>query len=188
MTNTITFNVTTDKNQTQKFTFQTTDSKLINSIITVKDNNTITKADMQKLQAVAQQAGDAGILEIEDLNGDEKLKLANSNKYSDQYEITLSADKKYFQVKVKDSWKNPLLSDIKADFGLKDGVLVTKDGIPHGNENLIDKRFKTSDVYAGNNADYDRVKLQAGDTINIPVSQITSLNGPWGFWGRLLKP
>ena len=83
MTSTITFNVTTDKNQTQKFTFQTTDSKLINSIITVKDNNTITKADMQKLQAVAQQAGDAGILEIEDLNGDEKLKLANSNKYSD---------------------------------------------------------------------------------------------------------
>ena len=100
----------------------------------------------------------------------------------------MSADKKYFQVKVKDSWKNPLLSDIKADFGLRDGVLVTKNGIPHGNENLIEERLKTSDTHLGKNTDYNKVKLQAGDTINIPVSQITSLDGPRGFWGRLLKP
>lgn len=185
----VTLNIAKSNGQTQKFTVQTENKQFINSIINFDENGNISLEDSKKLRDIASRAGDAGILEFEDLNGQNKLKLAELNKYSEMYEITLSKDGKLFEVKVKNSWQDPKLSDIIADFGVRRDVFVQKQEIPHGNEELFKKRINESDLFgAGDkNQDYSRIQFKAGDTIRIPVSEISSLDGPRGFWGRLFN-
>ncbi len=183
MTDIITLNVANGNNATRKFSIQVDgDKELISSVITIRSNDTITEADMKKLQEVARRGGDAGILEQCDLGAGEKLKLAQMNKFSEYYDITLSADKKYFKVKIKDAGffcKNPNLSVIKSDFGLRDGVLVNKDRIQHGNEGVIPRTAP--------DGNFDNVELEVGDVINIPVSEINIDGSPTGTIGRFFS-
>ncbi len=176
MGDTVTLNVV-NKNQQQarKFTIQVEDKNFINSIVTVKDNNTITESDVQKLQQVAQRSGDYGIIEGSDLNGEEKLNLANNFKFNEYYDIKLSADKKYFQITIKKTpWycSDPTLGVIKSDFGIRDNVLVKKGSIPYDNAGVIPA--------SSHGAGYDNIKIPAGKTINVPVSEINIDSTPHG--------
>ena len=164
-----------------KHTCLTEKKSFINSIITVSENNTISKSDINKLNEVAQRSGDTGIIEHSDLNGEEKKNLALANDFEKYYDISVSNDGKYLQVTIKDAGtfcKNPNLADIKSDFGIKDGVFVQKGNIPHGNEGVIPSS-------AGGN--FDGVEISAGKTINIPVSEININGSPRGQWGRFFS-
>ena len=181
MADTVTLNVANGSSAPRKFSIMTEDKSLINSIVTVK-NNTISTSDMEKLQSIARKNGDAGVLEQCDLGAEEKLQLAKLNKFSEYYDITISNDKKYFKVKIKDAGmfcKNPNLATIKSDFGLRDGVLVNKGSIPHGNEGVI----PSSSYGAG----FDSIELNVGDTINIPVAEINIDGSPRGGFGRFMS-
>lgn len=173
----------------RKFTFQTENVKLIKSIVTVK-NNTISESDMKKLQETAKKGGDLGILESCDLNAQEKVNLAKLNNFSEYYDIKPSQDGKYLVVTIKKCGmftQDPTLGTIKSDFGVRDNVFVTKEGIPHGNELIIEKRSKAGSSADGRNTDYDQAKLRPGDVLNIPVSEINISDTPRGFWGRLFQ-
>ena len=189
MTETISLNIAKSNGQIQKFTVQTENKQIINSILNFDENGNISIEESKRLKDIAGRAGDAGILEFADLSGQDKLKLADANKYSDMYEISLSKDGKFFKVKIKDSMKDPKMSDIKADFGVSDGVFIQGSEFPYGNEALFNKRIDESDLYGfdDKNKNYDRIQFKAGDTIKIPVNEIQSLNGPRGFLGRLFK-
>lgn len=183
MPTTVTLNVQqTNKQINKPATVQVENKSLINCIFPNINNNTITEAQLEKLQEIARKNGDACILEQCDLGAEEKLQLAVMNNFSKYYDITLSDDNKYFKVKIKDAGmfcKNPNLGVIKDDFGLKDGVLVQQGNIPHGNEDVIPK----SSYGAG----YDNVELQVGDVINIPVSEINIEGTPKGGFGRFIS-
>lgn len=191
MVHTVIFNVDTKNSNGRTFTLNVTDKSYVNSIITVKDNNSITEDDVTKLQQAAARNGDFGILEACDLNGDEKLNLAMLQNFSKYYDIKLSDDKKYFEVKVKNAGtfiKNPSLGTIKKDFGIRDNVLVTKDrGIPYGNESVIREAGQPGTIGDGSKEgiDYDKAVIKVGKTINIPVDEINITDTPCGFWGRL---
>ena len=187
MTDTVTFNVANGNKSTRKFTFQTESKELINSIITVGSDNTISHSDMVKLQETARKNGDAGILEQCDLSAEEKLKMAELNGYNGPYELSLSEDKKFLKVKVKKTkwyYPDPQLRTIKADFGIEAKVLVTKDGIPYGNEGVISKRAEPGSSADGRNTDYDVAELKAGDVINLPIALVKLNSKPQGFWQR----
>lgn len=180
MADTITLNVTNPNNTTRKFSIMAENETLINSIVTVK-NNTISYSDMEKLQNIAKRNGDAGVLEQCDFGAEEKLALAKLNKFGEYYDITLSNDKKYFKVKIKDAGMfcaNPNLATIKSDFGIKDNVLVQKGGIPHGNEGVI------TGSHGGN---FDGVTMNPGEVINIPVEEININGTPSGGFSRFLS-
>ena len=87
----LTFNVTnsTTQQSTKTYTCLTENKAFINSIITVGSENTVTETDIKKLQEVAARSGDMGIIEQSDLNGEEKIKLANANGFSDYYELNV---------------------------------------------------------------------------------------------------
>lgn len=183
----VTLNIANSNGRT--FTIPTKNEQFINSIVNVK-NNTITNQDVITLQNIARCNGDAGILENCDLNGQQKLKLAMMNNYSEYYDIKLSNDGKMFKITVKETpWytKNPNLATIKSDFGIGNGVLVQKGNIPYGNDTLINKRAQAGSSADGRNTDYDKAVLEAGDTINIPVACV-SINGtPRGGFGRFFQ-
>ena len=183
MGNSITFNVVNSDNKvTNTYTCMLENKSFINSIITVGDNNSIRESDVKKLTDIAQRSGDLGIIEHSDLTGEEKKNLALANNFGEYYDITVSKDGKYLQVKIKDAGffcKNPNLATIKSDFGIRDGVFVQKDNIPHGNEDVIPE----STYGAG----YDSVELLVGETINIPVSEININGTPRGGFGRFLS-
>lgn len=182
MTDNITFNIANGNASTRKFSFKAESKELINSVITVGANNTITYSDMVKLQEIARKNGDAGVLEQCDLGAEEKLKLANMNDFGKYYDITLSPDKKMFQVKIKDAGmlcKNPNLAVIKSDFGVRSDVFVKGEEIQYGNENVI--------PYSAPGGDFDSVELSVGDVINIPVAEINIDGSPSGGLGRFLS-
>lgn len=180
MTSTITLNLAKTNNTNAKtFSIRTENKSLLNAIVGDIKNETITEAQMHRLQEVAGRNGDAGILESCDLGGAEKINLAKMNGFSQYYDISLSDDKKYFKVKIKDAGalcKNPNLATIKADFGLRDGVLVQKGKIPHGNDGVI-----PSSTGGGG---FDGVELKVGKEINIPVSEINITGSPRGAVAR----
>ena len=179
----VTFNI---KDTNNKFSILTTDKTFINSIITVK-NDTITSKDIPKLQEVAKRSGDLGVIENSDLSPEEKLTLATQRKFGKPYELSLSPDKKYLQVKVKKTkwyYPNPQLKTIKSDFGIPDNILVTQNGIPHNNEALIKKRAEQGSSANDKNTDYDNAELEAGDTINLPINMVNLSDKPQGFWKR----
>lgn len=103
MSTTVTLNIQSGNN-TSKGSINVADKKLLNCIFPNMQNNTITEAEFKHAQDVARRAGDKGIIEKEDLQtATEKLELAKLNKYGDMYDLSLSDDKKYFIIKVKDS-------------------------------------------------------------------------------------
>ena len=170
----------------KSFTLNVENSKYINSVVNVGENNTITPEQMKQLQNIAARSGDLGVLELCDLTPAEKINLAKINGYSEYYNIKISKDGKYYQVEIKETgtWtKDPNLGTIKKDFGVRDGVFVQGHEIPYGNEDLIYNREKgrTADE---RNIDYDKTKLKPGDVINIPVSEVTIQDSPRGKWGR----
>ena len=180
MPSSITFSVVNSSNkEIRKYTCLTEDKSYINSIITVGKNNSIKQADVNKLKEVANRSGDAGVIEQSDLNGQEKKNLALANNFGDYYDITVSKDGKYLQVKIKDTTIDPNLADIKNDFGVRDNVFVQKGNIPHGNEGVI----PSSSYGAG----YDSITIKAGETLNIPVSEINIDGKPRNFAGRFLS-
>gem|GEM_PF-4603570 len=178
----VTFNVTNDNKSTQTYTMKVEDKKFINSIIDVKDNN-LTTAQLQQLKDVAARSGDANILERCDLTPQDNIKLAELNGYGKYYEITLSSDRKFYQVKIKDTAKDPTVGTIKRDFGVRDNVFVQKSDIPYGNEALLRNAKKSS---LDNYTDWDTAQLRPNNVINIPVEEVTIQNSPRGFLGRLL--
>lgn len=188
MSDLVTLNVAAKNSKTNRtFSVQVENKNFINSIVTVK-NGTITESDVKKIQQAAGRSGDYGVLENCDLNADEKLNLALANKYSKYYDISLSNDKKYFVVTVKETpWymSNPDLGVIKSDFGIRPNVFVQKGEIKYGNEELINKRAEPGSTPDGRNTDYDAAKLLPGDTINIPVNEIQITGSPAGVLGRL---
>ena len=188
MPDAVTLNITTDNNGTKPFTINVEDKKFINSVITVGDNYTITEEQAKKLQEIARRNGDFGILELCDLNSNEKINLAYINGYGEYYEIKLSKHGKYYQVTIKETGfftKDPTLNTIKVDFGVRFGVFIDKNEILHGNEDLINSRDKKMTA-EDRNINYDTTKFKAGDTINIPVEEVTIQNSPRGMWGRFL--
>lgn len=181
MGDTVTLNVAGQSQQQRQFTIRVEDEKFINSIVNVKDN-TITESDVKKLQQAAQRSGDYGILESSDLNGDEKLNLADSLKFNEYYDIKLSPDKKFFQITIKETpWycSDPTLGVIKSDFGIRDNVLVQKGSIPYGNDKVIPS--------SSHGIGFDKIIMQAGETINVPVSEINLDSTPHGAIYRLFS-
>ena len=181
----LTFNIANSNGRT--FTLKADDEKLAKSVVSVKENNTITNADVALLQQTASKNGDFGILEHCDLSANHKLKLAELNNFGEYYDIKLSEDGKMFKVTVKDAGafvENPTLGTLKADFGIDDGVFVKKGEIPYGNGDIIQKRSKPGSSADGRNTDYDQTKFEPGDSINIPVALIKITDSPRGFWGR----
>ena len=182
MTDTLVLNIPNGNNSTRKCTILVENKDLVNTLVKVKKGNVITETDLQKIQDIAKKNGDAGILEQCDLGANEKLKLANMYGFSEYYDISLSEDRKMFKVTIKDAGffvSNPNLGTIKSDFGIKDNVLVRKDKIPYNNEKVIPK----SSYGDG----YDNIKLNVGESINIPVSEVNISGDPRGFFGRLLQ-
>lgn len=179
----ITLNVINSNNEIiRKFTCLTENKAFINSIITIGENNTIKTSDIDLLNNVAKRSGDAGIIEQSDLNGSEKKSLAFANNFGKYYDIEVSQDGKYLQVKIKDAGllcKNPNLDTIKSDFGIRDNVLVKEGYIPHGNEGVIPRSTYGSG--------YDAVELSVGDTINLPVSEINISGEPRGAVSRFIS-
>ena len=190
MVNQVTLNLTDNNGKkTGEFTMLTQNKNFINCVITVGEENTITETQMNELQSIAKRAGDKGVLEQCDLNSSQKLNLANMNDFDEYYDINISKDGKYFEVKIKDAGlfvKNPSLDTIKSDFGIRDNVFVTKGGIPHGNESIIEKRGPRLGAN-DKNLDYDRTTLEVGDVLRIPVNEINITDSPRGFWGRLFQ-
>ena len=183
----VTFNIANSNGRT--FTLIAKNENFAKSVVEVKANNTITQTDVQLLKNLAGKNGDAGILESCDLNGKHKLNLAKMNDFGDYYDIKLSDDGKMFQVTVKKTGMftpNPTLETIKADFGVENNVFVQGSEIPYGNEGLIVKRSKPGSSADGRNTDYDKTKLEAGDTINIPVAKINITGTPRGALGRAI--
>lgn len=181
MTTTVTLKVASNNSsQTRDFTIQVKDKKFLNCIIdTSKD--TITENDMNHIQEVAKRAGDAGILEDCDLNPQEKIKLAETNKYSEFYDIKLSEDGKFYEITVKPTsfcYPDPRIEDIKKDFGLRANVFM---------ENNAELVYSREDRFwdTESNHNYDTDKLKGGDTFRIPVNEAHFTNGPAGFWRRL---
>lgn len=175
-------NVIGPNNTTRKATILTENKSFINSIITVGNNNTIKDSDFTLLQSVAKKSGDSGIIENSDLNGEQMKNFALANGFGEYYDITVSKDGKYLQVKIKDAGlfcKNPNLADIKADFGVRDNVFVQKGNIPHGNEGVIPR--------STGGAGFDSVIIPVGKTINIPLSEINIDGSPRGAFGRILS-
>ena len=180
MPNTITFSVVNSSNkEIRKYTCLTEEKSYVNSIITIGKNNTIKEANMNKLIEVAKRSGDAGVIEQSDLNGEQKKNLALANDFGDYYDISVSKDGKYLQVKIKKTMIDPNLADIKSDFGVRNDVFVQKDNIPHGNGGVI----PSSSYGAG----YDSITIKAGETLNIPVSEINIDGKPRNFAGRFLS-
>ena len=167
------------KDTGKTYTCNVENKSFINSIITIGENNSIKKSDIDKLQEVAKRSNDYGIIEQSDLNGHEKKNLALANNFDEYYDIKVSDDGKYLQVTIKEALKDPNLADIKADFGVKDGVFVKKGDIPHGNEDVI----PSSSYGAG----FDSIVIPAGKTINIPVSEINIDGSPRGAFLRILS-
>ena len=190
MPDTVKFNVKVNNtSNTKPFTLNVEDKKFINSIITVGEDNTITPEQMKKLQEAAGRNGDLGILEACDLNPEEKINLANSNGYSEYYDIKLSKDGELYEVTVKKTSnlvKDPTLGTIKKDFGVRDNVFIQKGEIPYGNEDLIRNAGKNMTPDA-RNVDYDSTQLREGNTIRIPVEEVNIQDSPRGFWGRLCQ-
>ena len=176
-------------NKTQKpFTILTKNKDFINSIITVGENNTISKADKTLLQEIAGRNGDLGIIEDCDLTMQEKIDLANYRGFDKFYDIKLSNDKKYLQVTIKKTAffnTDPTLYNIKRDFGVRDNVFVGKGYIPHGNEEVISNAPKGTG--GGSNIDYDTAKLRPGQTINIPVDEVNFNEQARSWWARLIN-
>ena len=180
----VTLQVTEGKGSTKPCTFNVENERLINSIygVTVK-NNVVSKEDMKKLQEAAARSGDAGVLEECDLSSKEKIKLANLNGYGEYYDIKLSDDGKYYKVTVKKTGimtKNPTLGIIKKDFGVKNNVFVQGREIPYGNEELLAQRKNETNFETEKQMSWDAVKLQPGDTINIPVNEVSIKDSPSG--------
>ena len=181
MSDKIVFKIVGQNNTKRECTVLTENKKFINSIITVGKDNTITEADLKTIQDVAKRAGDAGVLEQADLNGEQKINLAKINGFAEYYDITLSKDGKYLQVKIKDAGiftANPTLGIIKEDFGVRNNVFVNKGEILHGNAGVIPSSA---------NGNYDNVQISAGKTINIPVEEVTVNSSPCNGFARFLS-
>ena len=177
---------TLDSAEVKPFTANTESRQCLNSILDLNGNDTITENQMRKYQEVAARSGDLGVLEQKDFSAMEKQKLALENKYGKYYDISVSADGKFFEVTVKKTpWyiKNPTLRIIKKDFGVRDNVFVNKKDIPYGNEELLRERsVKNPEERV---RDWDNTKLKEDDKIRIPVEEISIQKSPKRFWGRL---
>lgn len=191
MSTTVTLNIQSGNN-TSKGSINVADKKLLNCIFPNMQNNTITEAEFKHAQDVARRAGDKGIIEKEDLQtATDKLELAKLNKYGDMYDLSLSDDKKYFIIKVKDSTVYPRLGGIKDDFGIRDGYFVPERDrysptYNKDNAELLSKRHEIgSDGIV--HADYDEIRLEPGDVLKIPVEEIQIQDGVSGNWGRFWK-
>ena len=173
----VTLTITKQNGQTQKATINVKDEKFINCVITMKDG-TITEADFERLQEISRSAGDAGILEADDLNSTQKLELAELNGYTDFYDIKLSDDGKFYEITVKKKpwyYPDPMIYHIKKDFGLRENVFL------NNNRHLVGDHPDNREI--GN---YDLNKINGGTTFKIPVTEASFDRSPNGFWGRLI--
>lgn len=182
MVDSLQLNVTQGNNQsTRKGSIQVENKNLVKCIFPNLSSDTITEAQYKKLQEIASRNGDMGILEVADLEPEEKLEQAKINGYSEYYDISLSDDKKYYVIKVKPTnplFPDPRIEDIKKDFGLKENVFLDN------NSALVSERENRSwDTERNHNFDTD--KLKGGDVFKLPVAQTSFTKGPAGFWRRL---
>ena len=183
---TITYQVAQNNGATRPYTVMTENPNFINSIITVNENNTISAADQKKLNQFASRNGDYGVVEECDMTIQDKINYAKSRGFDKFYDMKLSSDGKYLQVTIKDtSWltRDPDLGNIKKDFGVKDDVFVNGADFPHGNENLLSNKYVPNNINT-NYTDYDAIKLEAGETINIPVAEVHINNNPRNCFAR----
>ena len=172
----VTLTIVNSNGSTQKATINVKDVKFINCVITMKDG-TITEADFERLQKILRSAGDAGILEEDDLSSTQKLELAKLNGYTKLYDIKLSDDGKFYEITVKEKpwyYPDPMISHIKKDFGLRENVFL------NNNRNLVGDH--PDDPETGN---YDFNKIKGGTTFKIPVAEAHFDKSPNGFLGRL---
>lgn len=191
MTTTVTLNIQSGKT-TSKGSIMVEDRKYLNCIFPNMQNDTITEEEFKHAQDVARRAGDKGVLEEKDIqSGTEKLELAKINKYNEMYDLSLSDDKKYFIIKVRDCNVYPRLGGIKDDFGIRNGYFVTqKDHYSptynSDNAELLSERHERgADGIV--NGDYDDIRLEPGDTLRIPVEEINIQSGVSSSWGRFWK-
>ena len=188
----ITFNVVDSNGQViRQRSFTVTknikENNFINSVIKVADNNSITEADEKKLEGIAKRFNVwyDNAIEDADMTPDEKLALAKQNpNYSKHYNLSLSEDKKFLVVEVKKTnflYPDPQMQTIKADFGVRNNVLVEKNYIPHGNAETINKHINVW-TYDDRNINYDKIEFEAGDKINIPIEEVYIQPKSAGFW------
>ena len=101
------------------------------------------------------------------------------NGYDEFYSIEVHPNRKMYRVTVKNTvmlYPDPMIGDIKSDFGLDTGVFTD------WNPSLIGEHPQGG---IGSNYDYD--KLAGGTTFNIPIGKCSFSHGATGFWGRLVE-
>ncbi len=181
MSENVTLNIVNPKtNETvRKATVLIDDTAVLKSLF---PNKNISEEDLIKLQETARKSGDLGVLESSDLNPEQKLSLAEVNGYNEYYDIKLSNDGKYYEVKVKDAGfftRDLKAINVKRDFGLKENVLL------NNNLNYMIDNAEPGSSADGRNTDYDQVKFPAGTVIKLPVEETSFDAGASGFWRRL---
>ena len=184
MTVQIKLQVLGENGQKTPFTINTEKENFINSIIEIGKNNEISEADKAKLIELAKRNGDKNTIEDCDMTLDDKINYANFCGYNNFYDIKISKDQKYLEVKIKETGAlcpNPTLGEIKQDFlGGKDNILVQKGEIPHGNSGVIDDK-----KYRENYDSYDEYPIEEGKTIRIPIEELQFNEKPRNWWARL---
>ncbi len=174
--------VNPDTKQTYKKATVLVDDKAV--LKSLFPTNNITEDDLVKIQEIARQSGDLGVLESSDLNPSQKLALATVNEYNEYYDIKLSKDGKYYEIKVKEAGvftKDVTGYGIKRDFGLRENVLLDN------NLDYMVDNAEPGSTPDGRNTDYDKVKFPAGTVIKLPVGEVNFEAGPSGFWRRLFQ-
>lgn len=187
MVDSIVLNVNAGNNSTRKFTLNVENKKLVNCIVPVDKNKTITAQSESKLMAAASRAGDKGILESCDLTPSEKIQMMYQSDYGAYYDIKLSRDGKYYEVTIKKTnciTPDPSARTIKSDFGVGKGVLLE-----HNNDLFKDRFSGNPFMDDSRNNDYDNTKFRPGDVIRIPVEDVNVNPGDTarGFWRRAFK-
>ncbi len=180
MPDAITLNIIDPK--TQKTVRQGTLNVQDEKIIKFFDVKNVTEEGFIKLQEKARNARDIGVLDYYDLTPEEKLAQAKENKYDKYYDIKLSNDGKFFEIKVKPQGAfSPAFNgyDIKADFGLAENVLM------NNNKDYVVKHAPAGSTPDGRNTDFDKATFTPDYTIKIPVNEASFNNGPSGWWSRL---
>lgn len=147
-------------------------AKYINSIVTVDKEGCITETGAAVLETYAAKSGDKSTLENCDFTPEEKLGMANANEFNKYYDLSLSADKKFILVKIKDNFTTTRSGFIIHDFGLKENVLLDN------NRELMTKRpCSYSAGKNGKNRNFNNVIFKADDVIKIPVD-LAKINTP----------
>lgn len=159
---------------------QVADANCIKSIFPNFADNNVTSAQFATLQQISNKAGEAGVLEVEDL---EPLQQAEYYGFSEYYDIeqVKKGGKNYYKVTVKETpwyYPDPRAQSIIKDFNLKSGVLL------NNNRDLLESRYE----YNGDEGEsYNHAKIKGGDVIYLPVEEVSFKSSPGGFMSRLVS-